>query len=268
MIPKVIHYCWFGGNPLPELALKCIESWKKYCPDYEIIEWNEKNFDININKYCKQAYECGKWAFVSDVARLYALVNIGGIYMDTDVEVIKPIDDFLCCEAFSGFESEIYIPTGIMAAEKGQPFFEELLSSYNNISFVDENGNMDLTTNVVKITEASEKYGFVPNNQKQTVAGLVLYPKDYFCPKNNKTGVIEITDNTHTIHHFSGSWHTEDRVYFSELQKNFYRAFKIKISSIIIDVICEIVTTIKFFGFKKLVDKGVEFVKRGFKFKE
>ena len=111
MIPKKIHYCWFGRNPLPPLALKCIASWKEYCPDYEIKEWNEDNFDLNCNAYVREAYEARKWAFITDYVRLYALVNEGGIYMDTDVEVLKPLDDLLCYDAVSGFESQTQIPT-------------------------------------------------------------------------------------------------------------------------------------------------------------
>ena len=106
MIPKIIHYCWFGGKPKPELAEKCIESWKKFCPDYEIVEWNEGNFNINSNLYVKQAYEAKKYAFVTDYVRLYALYTQGGIYMDTDVMVLKPLDEYLNHEAFSGFESK------------------------------------------------------------------------------------------------------------------------------------------------------------------
>ena len=140
MIPKVIHYCWFGGNPLPELAKKCIESWKKFCPDYQIIEWNESNFDLNINTYVKEAYTAEKWAFVSDVARLYALVNYGGIYMDTDVEVLKPLDDILNFKAVSGFETKERIPTGMMACEKGHPLFEEFLREYNEAHFIKNDG--------------------------------------------------------------------------------------------------------------------------------
>lgn len=115
MIPKKIHYCWFGGNPLPPLAVKCIESWKKYCPDYEIKEWNESNFDLNCNEYVREAYEAKKWAFITDVVRLYAMVTEGGIYMDTDVEVLRPLDDLLVYEAVSGFETKTRIPTGLMA---------------------------------------------------------------------------------------------------------------------------------------------------------
>ena len=112
MIPKKIHYCWFGGNPLPPLAVKCIESWKKYLPDYEIKEWNESNFDLNYNDYVREAYEAKKWAFITDVVRLYAMVTEGGIYMDTDVEVLKPLDELLQYDAVSGFESSSRIPTG------------------------------------------------------------------------------------------------------------------------------------------------------------
>ena len=184
MIPKVIHYCWFGGNPLPEMARRCIASWKKHCPDYEIIEWNETNFDLNFNPYVKEAYEAKKWAFVTDVVRLYALVTYGGIYMDTDVEVLKPLDAFLEHEAFSGFEAEDHIPTGIMAAEKGAPMFVELLNDYNGVHFKHEDGTLDLTTNVTRITDACLKHGLVLNNQLQVVNGFALYPNDYFCPKD------------------------------------------------------------------------------------
>ena len=135
MIPKIIHYCWFGGNPLPELAKKCIASWKLYCPDYEIKEWNESNFDLNYCDYVREAYDSKNWAFVSDVARLYALVTEGGIYMDTDVEVIKPLDNLLKYHAVSGFETETTIPTGLIAGEKENPMLKELLYEYKNIHF-------------------------------------------------------------------------------------------------------------------------------------
>ena len=205
-IPKIIHYCWFGGNPLPELAQKCIASWQTYCPDYEIKRWDETNFDLNYNNYVREAYEAKKWAFVTDVVRLYALVNYGGIYMDTDVEVLKPLDEFLQYEAFSGFESKTQILTGIMASQKGQKMFTEFLSEYDGIHFIKSDGTYDLTTNVSRITNACVKYGFIPNNQKQTIHGFTLFPKDYFCPKDQETRIMEITDHTHTIHHFDGSW--------------------------------------------------------------
>lgn len=210
MIPKVIHYCWFGRGKKPELAIKCIESWKKILPDYEIKEWNEDNFDLNCNKYVKEAYENKKYAFVTDYVRLYALYNEGGIYMDTDVEVLKPLDEFLRHPAFSGFENNNSIPTGIMASTKKNKWIESLLKDYDNISFVNKDGSLDLTTNVVRITNTTiENYNIELNNTYQDLKEVVFYPHDYFCPKDWNTGNINITDNTHTIHHFSGSWHSK-----------------------------------------------------------
>lgn len=232
-IPKVIHYCWFGGNPLPELAQKCIASWKKYCPDYKIIEWNENNFDINCCDYVREAYEAKKWAFVSDVARLFVLVNYGGIYMDTDVEVVKPLDDILKYEAVSGFQSDNKIPTGLMASEKGQKLFEEFLHDYDNIHFIQPNGTYDLTTNVDKITKICLKYGFIYNNCEQTVRGFKLFPSDYFCAKDTKTRKITITDNTYTIHHFDGSWKTDTEREAIEFAARYQRYIPIKIAKFI-----------------------------------
>ena len=211
MIPKIIHYCWFGGNPLPPKAKECIRSWKKYCPDYEIIEWNESNFDVNSYVYTKQAYDNKKWAFVTDVVRLHALCNYGGIYMDTDVEVIKPLDQFLNHRAFSGFEDATNIPTGIMAAEKGHPLFVELLADYESRPFIVD-GQPDLTTNVETISNLLLPHGFVPNNTYQEVSGLALYPYDYFCPRDIHTMKLLVTENTYTIHHFAGSWLPEEAV--------------------------------------------------------
>lgn len=211
-IPKVIHYVWMGRAPKSELFNKCYESWKKFLPEYTIIEWNEDNFDINSNLYVKQAYENKKWAFVSDYVRLYVIYNYGGIYMDTDVEVLKPLDRFLIHSAFSGFESETDIPTGIMAGAKGNKWYKELLSYYDDKTFINDKGEMDLTTNVVVITNITVKdYGLIRNGNFQELKdGLVIYPKEYFCPldyikfKNNSS---KITKNTYTIHHFAGSWH-------------------------------------------------------------
>ena len=213
MIPKVIHYCWFGGNPLPPLALKCIESWKKFCPDYEIKEWNESNFDISINAYVREAYESKKWAFVSDVTRLWALVNFGGIYMDTDCELVKPIDGFLHLEAVSGFESDKGIQTAIMGCQKGHPFFVELLGRYAHRRFIRVDSSLDLTTNVQDITDACLAHGLVLNNEKQTICGFTIFPRDYFCPIDFKTRkVVAFTENTHAIHHFDGSWITPETI--------------------------------------------------------
>jgi mannosyltransferase OCH1-like enzyme len=207
MIPKKIHYCWFGGNPLPKSAKKCIKSWKKYCSDYQIIEWNENNFDISSAPlYVRQAYEAKKWAFVTDYVRLYALYTNGGIYMDTDVEVIKPLDVFLKHKAFSGFEDDTRIPTGIMAAEKEHPLFKEWLDQYNDKKFLLCDGTLNLETNVVAITKSMKKSGMQFNNTLQTINDCTFYPNDYFCPLNNNTGKLDKTENTYTIHWFSTSW--------------------------------------------------------------
>ena len=208
MIPKTIHYCWFGRNPKPNLARKCIKSWEKYCPDYEIIEWSEDNFDIaSAPLYVRQAYEAKKWAFVTDYVRLWAMVNFGGIYMDTDVEVIKPLDKFLIHQAFSGFEDDIHIPTGIMACEKGFPLFIEFLRYYDNAFFFDENGIVTYLTNVIIMTKICSAKGLIQNNTLQEIEGFVLYPKDYFCPISYDNSVLIKTKNTVTIHWFAGSWY-------------------------------------------------------------
>lgn len=206
MIPRRIHYCWFGSAPLPELAQRCIASWEKYCPDYEIVRWDESSFDLDCNAYVREAYDAKKWAFVTDVVRLYALVTQGGVYMDTDVEVLKPLDDILQYEAVSGFEAPTRIPTGLMAGRREQPLFEQLLRQYDDAHFLRPDGTYDLTTNVKRITDVCLKHGLVLNGEKQTVCGFTLFPQEYFCPKDSETGLIHITENTYTIHHFDGSW--------------------------------------------------------------
>lgn len=231
MIPKIIHYCWFGGNTMPELAQKCIESWKIHCPDYEIREWNESNFDLNCNQYVKKAYEAKKWAFVTDYVRLWAIVSEGGIYMDTDVEVISSLDEYLDERAFSGFETEESISTGIMACEKGFPLFKELLDEYRNRSFIKPDGTYDLTTNVAAITNYCLRYGLTLNNTKQTIQGFTIYQQDIFSPKSYRTGIITCTDNTHTIHHFSGSWLLEKELKWLNLE----RKLRVKFGNMLID---------------------------------
>lgn len=223
MIPKIIHYCWFGKNPIPEDAKKCIESWKAYCPDYQIMQWDEDNFDLNCNDYVREAYECKKWAFITDYVRLFAIYNYGGVYMDTDVELLKNIDGFLSASAFTGFEDNKYPITGILAGEKHSQLFEYLLSYYNDKHFLLPDGSMNLKTNVVTITEMlSSKYNVKLDNSFQKFEdGFELYPSDFFCPKSHLTGKITLTDNTVCIHHFSGTWHSEEEKAADELKKKF-----------------------------------------------
>ena len=197
MIPKIIHYCWFGRGEKPELAVKCIESWKKCLPDYELKEWNEDNFDITQNQYVREAYENRKFAFVTDYVRLYALYHDGGVYMDTDVHH----------HAFSGFETDGNVPTGMMAAEKGSVWAKELLDQYTDRVFVQPDGSFDMTTNTTVITNYMLEKGLVLNNKYQDFPGLcTMYPADYFCPKDHRTGKIRCSKNTVCIHHFAGSW--------------------------------------------------------------
>ncbi len=209
MIPKIIHYCWFGKGELPQLAIKCINTWKKYFPDYEIIEWNEDNFDVNINIYTKQAYENKKYAFVSDYARLWALYNYGGIYFDTDVKVLKPLDDFLHHPAFGGFENDDKLATSTLASEKGGLWILENMNIYNNLKFINGDGSFDLTPNVRRFTNHLLTYGLILNNTYQEFPNLVtIYPKDYFSPKDYESSRVKLTENSHTIHLFDASWVT------------------------------------------------------------
>lgn len=209
MIPKIIHYCWFGRGSKPELALKCIESWKKWCPDYQIIEWNEDNFDINSNRYVKEAYEARKYAFVTDYVRLYAMYTVGGIYMDTDVMVLKSLDEYLDHEAFSGFETKTKIPTGIMASVRGQETIGRLLKYYDTASFRKPDGTLNLTTNVEVITDMMLQKGFVPNGEFQIVDGFAIYPQNVFCPEHKKLNDPVYMSDTATIHYFAGSWKSD-----------------------------------------------------------
>jgi hypothetical protein len=224
-IPKIIHYVWVGGKPLPSLAERCIESWRKFCPDYEIKRWDETNFDISSNQYCKEAYDMKKFAFVSDYIRLYALVNYGGVYMDTDVELLKPIDSYLAHQSFSGFEDEKRIPTGIMACEKDFPLFCELLSEYCDRKFLLPDGSMNVITNCRYITDLCLKKGLVLINKLQAIDGFTLYPNDVFCPRSFSTGKYNVTENTVAIHHFNGSWLDESRKTLNQERWNFYEKY-------------------------------------------
>lgn len=211
-IPKVIHYCWFGKNPLPELALDCIDSWKKYCPDYEIKEWNEDNFDFDCCDYVKEAYEAGKWAFVSDYARFYILHQCGGVYFDTDVELVKPIDDIVNRGPFMGIErGEDSVNVGLgFGAYAGFPFLKEVLDYYETQHFLKEDGSYDLTTVVSRVTELLKQYGYKNKNTKQYINKIYIYPTEYFCPMDFLTGKLRMTAHTRTVHHYAASWLNED----------------------------------------------------------
>lgn len=216
-IPKIIHYCWFGKNEKSDLVIKCIDSWKKKCIGYQIIEWNEENFDININSYVKEAYENKKWAFVSDYVRIMVLYKYGGIYLDTDVEILKSLDTFLDNKLFFGFESIEKISTGIIGAEPNNKFLENILNDYGKRKFIIDN-KLDLSTNVDMITNMCKLKGIKLNNLYQIVDGITLYPIEFFSPKDNETGEINVTDNSCAIHYFSGSWLPLKEIEFIKLQ--------------------------------------------------
>ena len=221
-IPKIIHYCWFGGNEEPDDVKRCICSWKKLCPEYEIFKWDESNFDINCNEYVKESYQMRKYAFVSDYVRLFALYNYGGIYLDTDVEVIKNLDLLLNQSAFFGFETEKSIATCIIGSEQHNDIILDFLNEYQDIHFI-VNGKMDMTTNVTKLTDLLQKKGLKLNNILQMKEEFTVYPIDFFNPKNYKDGKIYITKNTYIIHHFSGTWQTTEQkkdAYFSRKYGN------------------------------------------------
>ena len=215
-IPKVIHYCWFGGNPLPEIAHKCIASWKKYLPDYEIKEWNERNFDVFQAPYVAEAYRLKKYAHVSDYARFWILYHNGGIYFDIDVEVIRPLNDILAKGSYAGFECPEGLPeenpNGVInpglgiAVPPRHPFFKTMLDFYNHHHFVKWNGKNsgNITEKVTQFLDYDHKEMLDGGIMK--VSGLIIYPIEYFCPLNYYTGEMNITENTRTIHHYMASW--------------------------------------------------------------
>ncbi len=225
MIPKIIHYCWFGRGEKPELAKKCIASWRKFCPDFALREWNEDSFDIHCCPYVEEAYGSKKYAFVTDFVRLYALYHYGGIYMDTDVEVVQPLDSFLTHKAFSGFESAQWVPTGIMASEAMLPIFKELLDDYRDRHFIKKDGSIDTTTNCVAITNIMLKHGLELNNRQQTIADFTFFPADYFCPFSNETGVLSKTERTVAIHWFNKSWLPKKLRFRLKITRIFHRLF-------------------------------------------
>ncbi|USK31669.1 glycosyl transferase [Bacillus sp. F19] len=208
VIPKKIHYCWFGKKEKPAIIKKCIQSWKKYLIGYEIIEWNEKNFDINSFTYVKEAYEAGKFAFVSDYVRVYALYHFGGIYLDTDVEIFKPFDEsMLMQESFWGFEQENFIATSTIGAVKGNQFIKKFLNSYENKRFLKEDGSFDSLTNVAIVTRLLESKKLLLNGEYQVIKGIgAFYPQTYFSPYDYINSRKFITENTYAIHYFYKSW--------------------------------------------------------------
>lgn len=209
MIPKIIHYCWFGGNPLPKLAVKCIASWKKYFPDYEIKEWNEYNFDLSSCNYIKEAYKLKKWAFVSDYVRFKVLYQYGGLYFDTDVEIIKDMSEIIKSGPFMGTEKTGIVAPGLgLAANPGLGLYKEILDFYEVTHFILPDGTINNQTVVNYITNILLKHKYKGKYEIEEICGIKIYPPEYFCPKNYNTGEINITHNTYSIHYYTASWHS------------------------------------------------------------
>lgn len=207
MIPKKIHYIWFGRGEKSELINKCIASWKKFCPDYEIIEWNEDNFDVNSNEFIKEAYNHKKWAFAADVTRLIIIYENGGIYLDTDVELLKSLDELLNEKAFMAFEDSNYVNTGLcFGAEKGNSIIKENIEKYNEIKFSSNNEYLKDITCPKITTNLLKKYGLKTKNELQVVKDVKIFPSEYFCPYSASTGITNVTNNTYSIHHYNASW--------------------------------------------------------------
>ena len=210
MIPKTIHYFWFGGGKKPDIFYKCLTSWRNYAPDYTIMEWNEENFDVGFCLYSAQAYQSNMYAFVSDAARYQVLYERGGIYLDTDVELLKPLDSLLANQMFMGFEDNCSVApgliTGVMPEDK---IIGDLCKEYQSRSFFTENGQPDQTTICQITSDLLKKYGFRMDGSYQRIDGRTLYPKSWFCPLDFKTGKMELTPNTFTIHHYAATWHDD-----------------------------------------------------------
>lgn len=234
MIPKKIHYCWFGTGEIPEKDKRCIESWKKYCPDYEIIRWDEGNYDIEKNDYMKNAYASKKWGFVPDYARFDIIYNEGGFYLDTDVELVKSLDELRYNQAYMGFEGGIWINGGIgFGAEAGNKVIKGLRDMYESICFINDNGELNLTPSPYYITEYLVKKGLKRNNQEQDLDGIHIYPTEYFAAKDYDTGKISRTENTISIHQYNASWKTPKQKMMFRIRsligiKNFEKLLTIK----------------------------------------
>lgn len=252
MIPKKIHYCWFGGNPLPDFAKKCIDSWKKFFPDYEIMEWNESNYDVNKLPYIAQAYSKKKYAFVSDYARFDILYEHGGLYFDTDVEVIKDLTPICEKGNWFGLENPGLINAGLgIGCEANNTLVKEILLSYENSDFVKADGSLNLATVVDRVSEIFKKYGFIYENTLQIIGGFYIYPTEYFCPKDVITGIMNITDNTYTIHHYDASWLEDWEKKVKNYKNYFFKKYGDNFYTRKYTLIYHAIVSIKHLGFSK-----------------
>ena len=207
MIPKIIHYCWFGRGEKPELAKKCIASWRRFCPDFEIREWNEDNCGDLAIPFMAEAYAAKKYAFVSDVMRLVVLEQYGGVYFDTDVEVLRDISPLLEYEGFIGFENDQFVNSGqVLAAIPHHPVIGAMIAEYKTLHFLNPDGSINAVGCPHLNSDVMERFGLVRNGQEQLVAGIHVYPEDYFNPMDSTTGKLTKTEHTYSVHWYSMSW--------------------------------------------------------------
>ena len=226
IIPKKIHYCWFGGSEPGKKDKKNIEGWKKACPGFEIIRWDESDYDITQNRFMKEAAMAGKWSFVSDYARLDILYKHGGIYLDTDVEVIRDYSDLLGYEGFIGFEDNEKVNDGQgFGVRPGHPLILEMLKEYEDECFINEDGSLNTKESPRRRTECLIRHGLRPDGTRQNVEGIEVFPKEYFCPKDFFTKRVKLTENTYSIHHYHESWHSKKAQILSKFRTILCRLF-------------------------------------------
>lgn len=231
-IPKKLHYCWFGKKKMPDELKRYMESWEKYCCDYEIIKWDESNYDISKNKYMKQAYEHGKWGFVPDYARLDIIYEHGGIYLDTDVEIVKSFDDLLCSSSFLGFSGYGKVAMGLgFGAVKGNNLIYNLRKYYNDKEFIHSDGKLDLRTSDEYQVPVLKKMGYILNGKQQSISDNIIYPREVFNPLGNYGIHNLFTSDTHSIHHAQISWENDiNKKYYFESNKYMNKRIQLEIA--------------------------------------
>lgn len=250
MIPKIIHYFWFGNNPLPEKAKKCVESWAKMCPDFEIKLWNERNYDFHKNKFMENAAKAGKWSFVTDYARLDVIYEYGGIYFDTDVELIKSISDLIEFKAFFAFETNSLIATGLgYGAESGLDVLKNMMNIYNDMPELTEKEYGNYYCPKIQTPVLSD-IGFKLDGSKQIIDEIVILPKEYMCPLDYDTGKLNITENTYSIHWYDSSWKSEEERNIKELWRKLTPVFGKKNAG----HIAVLIGYPKYYGIKKTIE--------------
>jgi mannosyltransferase OCH1-like enzyme len=252
MIPKIIHYCWFGGKPIPENDAAYIVGWKRILPEYQFMFWNETTFDVNTVRFTKQVASVKKWGFIVDYIRAYVVYTYGGIYLDTDVELLRPLDNLLIDNiCFSGFENKRNInPGSIFAGEKRCAIAKEVMDFYAAYSFIQENGELNLTDSPQIFTKILLKYGLKQNNTYQELGIFTAYPAEYFCPKSYRTGKTQITSKTYSIHHFDASWLSYTDKKYLEMQ---YKLYSLLGDNILVKALIRLL-----YVFKRIKQEGIK----------